>query len=86
MLHPISCSVFLYWITKANSGKKKKALPVLCYLMHLTISMKLFSIVLLFCSVSTNPCQAHCMAFTSILLNDNVEVPNDENYRVGFIL
>lgn len=86
MLHPISCSVFLYWITKANSGKKKKALPVLCYLMHLTISMKLFSIVLLFCSVSTNPCQAHCMAFTSILLNDNVEVPNDENYRIGFIL
>lgn len=87
MLHPISCSVFLYWITKANSGKKKKkAFPVLCYLMHLTISMKLFSIVLLFCSVSTNPCQAHCMAFTSILLNDNVEVPNDENYRVGFIL
>lgn len=71
---------------KLTVEKKKKALPVLCYLMHLTISMKLFSIVLLFCSVSTNPCQAHCMAFTSILLNDNVEVPNDENYRVGFIL
>lgn len=86
MLHPISCSVFLYWITKANGGKKKKALPVLCYLMHLTISIKLFSIVPLVCSVSSNLCQAPYMGFTSILLNDNVEVPNDENYRIGFIL
>lgn len=66
--------------------EKKKALPVLCYLMHLTISIKLFSIVPLVCSVSSNLCQAPYMAFTSILLNDNVEVPNDENYRIGFIL